>query len=99
MCWGAFLITYQDTLARFESGRLPNQFAASVQSLFDTLSFPFLMLAGHGPAPLFQTWYGVVPLLLTSMLWGAGMYFGFLGLQRAAQQWKQRPQRRVRASY
>jgi hypothetical protein len=99
VCWGAFAIAYSNTMTRFETGRLPNQFESMIQDVFDTLSYPFMQLATRGPAPWFQGFFGIVPFVLTSALWGTGLYFGILGLKHSWHHVRRRRQPRVRGYY
>ena len=92
ICWGLFRITLLNTLVRAETGRLPSEFEASLQTASDVLMFPFLQLSA-GPRWL-QLLHGVLPLTLTSLLWGLGIYLGFLGMGRFVA-WLRKP-RRVR---
>jgi hypothetical protein len=92
VCWGLFRITVLNTLERAETGRLPTEFEANLQTTSDLLMYPFMQLSA-GPK-WFQLLNGVLPLIVTSLLWGAGLYLGYLGLVRLVRHIK--GQRRAR---
>jgi hypothetical protein len=90
VCWGLFRITLLNTLARAETGRLPSAFESKLQTASDLLMFPFLQLSA-GPR-WFQMLHGLLPLTLTSLLWGLAIYLGYRGLGLLVQH-LQRPRR------
>ncbi|MGH7469020.1 MAG: hypothetical protein ACRENP_13780 [Longimicrobiales bacterium] len=79
-CWGLFRWTFSNTLARAETGRLPTEFEANIQSASNALMYPFRQMS-EGPR-LFRILGDFLPFILTSLLWGAAAYAAYHGTKQ-----------------
>jgi hypothetical protein len=81
VCWGIFLVALMNTSSRYQSGKPANWPEILLQNLSSILMFPYLLIAQYGPG-WFNVLFGIIPIMLTSLLWGVGIYGAAIG-------WKQ----------
>jgi hypothetical protein len=81
VCWGVFLLALMNTSSRFQSGKPPNLLETLLQNLSATLMFPYLLLTEYGPG-WFNVMLGIIPIVLTSLLWGIALYSAAVGWKR-----------------